>query len=58
MNEFQRGVWLGLQMAVDAEMELRKSMAHFATVEEWKGYKNGVLSYKARIERLRDAKSE
>ena len=58
MNDFERGMQVGLQMAVELEMQMRKSMAHFVTVEEWKGYKNGVLSYKARIEQLIDAKSE
>lgn len=54
MNEFERGMQVGLQMAIDLEQELRKSPAFFLRYEDYKAYKEGILEYKAKLEELRD----
>ena len=54
MNDYQRGIHFGLQLAVEKHLELAKSMAHFVTVEEWKGYKRGVEEYRDKLKVLRD----
>ena len=55
MDDFQRGMQAALQLAVEVEKELAKSMAHFVTVKEWSAYKRGVEDYKKKLEDLRDA---
>jgi hypothetical protein len=54
VGDFNRGMQTALQIAIMAEEELAKSMAHFSTVHEWRGYKSGVTAYKIKLEELRD----
>jgi len=54
MNEFRRGMQVGLQMAVEASEYLEKSPAFFVSIKEWEAYKMGVEDYKKRLEEVRD----
>jgi len=54
MNDYQRGMQFGLHLAIETHRELAKSMAHFVTIDEWKGYKSGVEDYRDKLKVLRD----
>ena len=55
MNDFSRGMEVGLQLAVDSSEELKLSMEHFSTADEFKAYCKGVEDYKKKLEEVRDA---
>ena len=54
MNDQDKGIRLGLKLAMEIEKELRLSPAHFSVHLEYKGYKDGVTIYRDRIKSLYD----
>ena len=54
MNDQDKGIRLGLKLAMEIEKELRLSTANFSVYLEYKGYKDGVTIYRDRIAKLYD----
>lgn len=54
MTEQEKGIRLGLKLAMEIEKELRLSPTHFSVYLEYKGYKDGVTIYRDRIKSLYD----
>jgi len=54
MTEQEKGIRLGLKLALEIEKSLRKSPALFSVHFEYKGYKEGVTTYRDRIQALYD----
>jgi hypothetical protein len=52
MTDQEKGIRLGLKLALEIEKSLRKSPAEFSVYFEYKGYKDGVTIYRDRIQAL------
>lgn len=54
MNDKDKGIRLGLKLAMEIEKELRLPPSNFSIYLEYKGYKDGVTIYRDRIAKLYD----
>lgn len=54
MTEQEKGIRLGLKLALEIEKSLRKSPSHFLHYHTYEGYKDGVTTYHDRIQALYD----